>query len=110
MAHHRPPIDAKAAKKMLRAYVVIIPMASLIGGWCALLVVVWGAFPAAVDHMPVAFKAAAAAIAVGWLYWLIRTFSRLPSLIDDIVERGLALNQDRAEGNGGWLGGLKRRD
>lgn len=102
MANNRPPIDAKAAKKMLRLYVVAIPVASLIGGWCTLLTIVWWIFPEGVDHMPVAVKAAAAAIAAGWFYWLFRTFNSLPSLIDDILKRGVALSLDRPAGTGDW--------
>lgn len=103
MTRHPSPIDAKAAKKMLRFYVIAIPASTLLGGWCALLMLVWITFPAVVDHMPVAVKTAASAIAAGWLYWLFRTFKKLPSLIDDILERGLSLSLDPTAGSGNWL-------
>ena len=96
MARRRSPVDAAAAKKWLRFYAVAIPLASLMGGWCALLTVAWIAFPeGAVDNIPTAIKAGASAIAAGWLYWSFRMFRILPALIDDILERGLAFDKGR---------------
>lgn len=92
MALKPTPIDANAAKKLLRIYTVAIPVASLVGGWCTLVLFAWVASPAGiVDHIPTAVKATASATAAGWLYWLYRTFKRLPALIDEILERGLSL-------------------
>jgi hypothetical protein len=110
MASERTPVDARAAKTMLRAYALAIPAATLIGGWCTLVQIAWIVFPVSVEPMPTAVKAAAAAGAGIWLLWLYRTFRRLPSLIDDILERGLALGLEEEEGSGQrWLGRVRRR-
>ena len=68
----------------------MIPATSLIGGWCAVLLFAWIAFPSGVvDHLPLTVRVAASAVAVFWLFWLYRTFKRLPALVDEILERGL---------------------
>ena len=106
MPHPRAPIDACAAKKLLRRYALMIPATSLIGGWCAVLMIAWIAFPkGVVDHLPLTVRVAASAVAVFWLIWLYRTFKRLPALVDEILERGLALTPKRARKSDHWLSG-----
>lgn len=110
MALKRTPIDAQAAKKMLRIYAVTIPATTLVGGWCTLLLLAWIAFPTGiVDHIPMAVKASASVAAACWLYWLYRTFKRLPALIDEILERGLSLSLDHTSEADHWLGRPGRR-
>ncbi len=105
MPRHPAPIDAKAAKKLLRGYAIAIPLTTLVGGWCTLLQLAWVALPAgAVNHIPLAVRAAAAVVAVVWLVWLYRTFKRLPALIDEILERGLSLSADHTSEADHWLG------
>ena len=99
-----PPIDARAAKRMLRFYAVVLPLGTLIGAWCGLLAATWAVFPAGVDNIPFLVKTAASAIAAFWLFWLCRTFWRLPALIDDILERGLVLDHDQRKNAAPWSG------
>ncbi len=107
----RTPIDANAAKKLLRVYVLAIPAATLVGGWCTLLLLAWlAAPPGMVDHIPTAVKASASVAAAGWLYWLHRTFNRLPGLIDEILERGLSLSHDHTSEADHWLARPGHRD
>lgn len=111
MTFKRTPIDAQAAKKLLRVYALALPAATLVGGWCTLLLFAWIAFPVGVvDHIPTAVKVTASAAAVLWLYWLYRTFKRLPALIDEILERGLSLSGDNTSEADHWLGRPGRRD
>lgn len=111
MARLKTPIDAEAAKKLLRRYAMLIPATTLVGGWCALLLFAWIAFPiGVVDHIPLMVKITASVAAGLWFYWLYRTFKRLPALIDEILERGLALNPDQTTRSDHWLGRPGRRD
>jgi hypothetical protein len=105
MAYHSTPVDAHAAKNLLRAYAIASPAAALLGGWCTLLQIVWLAFPdAVVDHMPAGVRIAAAAGALLWFYWLYRTFRRLPALIDEILARGLSLSPSNSSNIDHWRG------
>ncbi|MGI9492789.1 MAG: hypothetical protein ACR2QF_10360 [Geminicoccaceae bacterium] len=109
MAPGRPPVDARSAKKRLRLYAVMMPLTTLIGGWCALLTLAWIAFPeGVVDHIPIVVKGGASAAAAWWLYWSFRMVRKLPSLIDDILERGLSLDDTHDIGH--WLGRTGRSD
>lgn len=110
MATPRPPIDAKAAKRMLRLHVVAIPLATLVGGWCLLLTFVWITTPMAVEAIPATLKVAASAAAALWLGWLVRTFKKIPGLVDDIIERGLSLDADRHSRARPRLESASRRD
>lgn len=110
MTFKQHPVDAKAAKKRLRVYAVAIPLSTLVGGWCTLLMLAWLAFPAGlVDHIPTAVKVSASAVAACWLYWMYRIFNELPALIDEILKRGLALDSDHGGGGDQWIGGPGQR-
>lgn len=111
MSHPKTPIDAEAAKTLLRRYAIVIPATTLVGGWCALMLFAWIAFPiGVVDHLPMMVRVTASVAAVVWLLWLYRTFKRLPALIDEILERGLTLNPDHMTRSDHWLSRPGRHD
>lgn len=88
------PVDARAARASLRIYALALPALSLVGGWCTLLQIAAVIAPEIVAHIPEAVKIAALFGAMAWLGVLLHAVHRLPGVIDDILERGLLIDDD----------------
>lgn len=86
------PVDARAARTRLRLYALAIPVLSLLGGWCTLLQIASLISPEIIQHIPDGVRLAAFFGSVVWIIFLLHTIRRLPGIIDDILDRGLVMD------------------